>query len=104
LLAVLQEALNTRQRHLAATNPRSRHILAEVDAWFRSDDAARLCAFVPICDALEIEPTWVRARLGLSASARPPATTRASRRFSHRRVGGMGHRVPGRAANTSRNT
>jgi hypothetical protein len=80
LLAVLEEALNTRQRHLAATDPRSRRLLAEVEAWFRSDDAARLCAFVAICNALEIEPTWMRARLGLSESARrPPATTRASR-------------------------
>ena len=105
LLAVLEEALNTRQRHLAATDPRSRAILAEVEAWFRSDDAAQLCAFVAICNALEIEPTWMRARLGLSdGSRRAPATTRTSRRFSHRRVGGMRHRVTGRAAGTSRET
>ena len=103
LLAVLEEALNTRQRHLAATDPRSRAILAEVEEWFRSDDTERLCAFVAICNALEIEPTWMRVRLGLSACGRrPPATTRASRRFSHRRVGGMRHRVTGRAAGTSR--
>jgi hypothetical protein len=105
LLAVLEEALNTRQRHLAATDPRSRAILAEVEAWFRSDDSARLCAFVVICDALGIEPAWMRVRLGLSGRGRrPPATTRASRRFSHRRVGGMRHRVTGRAAGTSRKT
>jgi hypothetical protein len=105
LLAVLEEALNTRQRHLAATDPRSLAILAEVEAWFRSDDAAPLCAFVAICNTLEIEPTWMRGRLGLSGSTRrPPATTRASRRFSHRRVGGMRHRVTGRAAGTSRET
>ena len=103
LLAVLEEALNTRQRHLTTSDPRSRAVLAEVEAWFRSDDAARLCAFVTICNALEIEPTWMRARLGLSGSSRrPPAKTRASRRFSHRRVGGMRHRVTGRAAGTSR--
>jgi len=103
LLAVLEEALNTRQRHLVATDRRSRVILAEVEAWFRSDDTARLCAFVAICNALDIEPTWMRTRLGLSGSGRrPPATTRVSRRFSHRRVGGMRHRVTGRAAGTSR--
>jgi len=103
LLAVLEEALNTRQRHLAATDRRSRAVLTEVEEWFRSDDAARLCAFVPICNALEIEPTWMRARLGLSdGSRRGRAMTRASRRFSHRRVGGMRHRVTGRAAGTSR--
>ena len=105
LLAVLEEALNTRQRHLATTDPRSRAVLAEVEAWFRSDDVAPLCSFVVICNTLEIEPTWMRARLGLSGSARrPPATTRASRRFSHRRVGGMRHRVNGRAAGTSGET
>ena len=105
LLAVLEEALNTRQRHLASTDPRSRTALAEVEAWFRSDDAGQLCDFVAICNALEIEPTWMRARLGLSdGSRRAPATTRTSRRFSHRRVGGMRHRVTGRAAGTSRET
>jgi hypothetical protein len=105
LLAVLEEALDTHQRHRAATDPRSRAILAEVEEWFRSDDTARLCAFVVICDALGIEPTWMRVRLGLSGHGlRPPATTRASHRYSHRRVGGVRHRVTGRAAGASRKT
>jgi hypothetical protein len=73
LLAVLQEALDTRQRYLASTDPRSRVLLAEVEAWFRSDDAASLCTFVAICNALEIEPTWMRSRLGLCPTDEPPA-------------------------------
>jgi hypothetical protein len=108
LLAILEEALNTRQRYLAATDPRSLAVLAEVEAWFLSDDAARLCAFVAICNTLEIEPTWMRGRLGLSGSPRrPPATIvrkRAQGHFAYRRVGGMRHRVTGRAEGMSRAT
>jgi hypothetical protein len=69
LLAVLEEALNTRQRHLASTDPRSRAVLAEVEAWFRSDDAAQLCDFVAICTRLR-SSRRMRTRLGLVRAGR----------------------------------
>ena len=106
LLAVLEEALGTYQRLLVATDARSTALLADVEAWFASDDSARLCAFVAICNILEIEPTWVRSRLGrLGGTRRTPATIgteRGPHRFTFRRVGGMRHRVTGRAEGTSR--
>jgi hypothetical protein len=42
LLAVLEEAVGTHQRYIVATDRRGIAILADVEAWFASDDEARL--------------------------------------------------------------
>jgi len=64
LLAVLEEALWTFQRYVIATDRRSRALFAEVETWFASEDTVRLYSFLGICDALGIDASYVRSRLG----------------------------------------
>lgn len=100
LLAVLEEAVATHQRHVLATDRRGRALFADVHAWFVSDDATWLCGFVAICDALGLEASYVRAGLGLGAEA--PSMRRSLYRFPFRRVAGTRHRTTERAEGTSR--
>ena len=96
LLAVLEEAVGTYQRYLMATDRRGRAILADVEAWFASDDTLWLYSFVAICDVLGLEATYVRSGLGLWADSNPaPAleTEGSLYRFPFRRVNGVRHRI-----------
>ena len=86
LLAVLEEAVGTYQRYLMATDPRSRALFADVEAWFASEDSLWLYSFVAICDAIGINATYVRSGLGLwrdaaveRGRARPLSPPTASR-------------------------
>jgi len=104
LLAVLEEAVGTYHRYIVATDHRDRAIFVAVEEWFASDDAAWLYSFVGICDALGLEPSYVRAGLGPwverhRTSLRPTAKPQ---RVSFRRVNGMRHRTNGRAEGSSR--
>jgi hypothetical protein len=106
LLAVLEEAVGTYQRYVVATDRRSVAILADVEAWFASDDAAWLYAFVAICDALGIDATYVRSGLAAWADThRTPSFDDAPQplyRFPFRRVNGTRHRTNGRAQGMSK--
>ena len=105
LLAVLEEAVATRQRHALATDRRGRALLADVEAWFTSEDTTWLCGFVAICDALGLEATYVRAGLGLGRHAQRAGSPRMRPplyRFPFRRVSGTRHRTTGRAEGASR--
>jgi hypothetical protein len=105
LLAVLEEAVGTYQRYILATDPRGMATLAEVETWFASEDAARLYAFVAICDALGIDAPYVRS--GLEAWGhrhRTPSLEMGQPlyRFPFRRVNGARRRTNGRAEGMSR--
>jgi hypothetical protein len=101
LLAVLEEAVTTHRRHALATDRRGRALLADVEAWFASEDTVWLCGFVAICDALGLEASYVRAGLGLGGR-RVPSTRRPLYRFPFRRVSGTRHRTTGRAEGTAK--
>ena len=105
LLAVLEEAIGTYQRYAITTDGRSRALLAEVEAWFASEDVTRLYAFVPICEALGLDPTYVRSGLGPWAARhrqRWHDTPPPCYRFPFRRVVGTRKRTTGRAAGMGR--
>jgi hypothetical protein len=92
LLAVLEEAVGTYQRYIMANDRRGHRLLADVDAWFACDDTQWPYSFVTICDALGLDPTYVRCGLALWAeSHRSPSGETAPEplyRFPFRRVGG----------------
>jgi hypothetical protein len=98
LLAVLEEAVGTLRRYLGATDRYSRATFADVEAWFASEDSARLCSFVGICDALEIDATHLRSglRRWLSLHGAPSIDTADPiYRFPYRRGHGRRHRAIG---------
>jgi len=98
LLAVLEDAVGAYQRHVAATDARSRAVFAEVDGWFASDESASLFSFVGICDALGMEPAYVRTGLSLWAARHRTSANDARVRYRvpFRRVNGTRHRPLGR--------
>jgi hypothetical protein len=103
LLAVLEEAVGTYQRYVTAADRRGRVTYADVHEWFASDDDTSLFSFVGICEALGIEPAYMRtgvarwtARHGTAA---PDA--QALQRFPRRRVNGKRHRRLSRAQDSS---
>ena len=63
LLAVLEDAIWTYQRYAFANDPRGMARLSHVEEWFASEDTEWMFSFVAICDALGLEPTYLRAGL-----------------------------------------
>ena len=105
LLAVLEEAVGTYQRHAMATDRRSRAEFVEVEAWFASEGTAWLYSFVAICEAIGLDATYVR--LGLQQwtdthRATSLETVRSPYRFPFSRVGGARHRATGQPQSAPR--
>jgi hypothetical protein len=63
LMAVLARALLDLQTHAGTGTPRARRQLAEVEAWFASDDDVWPCSFVNLCHGLELDADAVRRRV-----------------------------------------
>jgi hypothetical protein len=63
LLAVLENAVVTFERYVAAFDTRGRRLFAEVEAWFASEDTEWMFSFVAVCNALDFDATYVRAGL-----------------------------------------
>ena len=98
MLAVLEDAVGTFQKYAVATGRRARRLFAEAEEWFASDDVSWPYAFLNICQALGLEPAYVRRGLlrwrnGQVADARHPGNVI---RFPFRRVNGRRHSITGR--------
>lgn len=65
LLAVLEEAVITYQRHVADEGRRGRRLFREAEEWMGSDDARWPCSFRNICEALGFDPAYIRRGLRL---------------------------------------
>jgi hypothetical protein len=105
LLAVLEEAVGTYQRHVVESESRSPEVFADVEAWFASEDTDWLCSFVAICDVVGLDPTYVRTGLGLWTDMQrtlPPDTAPLAYRFPFRRMNGTRHRTNVRATSMGR--
>jgi hypothetical protein len=63
LLAVLGEAIGTFRRCRTARDRRGRATFEEAEAWFASEETEWMFSFVSVCDALGIDPTYVRSGL-----------------------------------------
>jgi hypothetical protein len=105
LLAVLEEAVGTYQRYVVEADRHSVAVFADVEAWFASDDSVWLYSFVAICDVVGLDPTYVRAGLGLWTDmqrTQPAETAPLSYRFPFRRMNGTRHRTNARATGMAR--
>jgi hypothetical protein len=89
MLAVLEEAVATFQRHVDAKTRHGQRVFQEADEWIRSTDGSWPFAFENICNALEINPEYLRRGLERwrEAQRRTPVGARVYR-FPFRRVNG----------------
>ncbi|MEK7094351.1 MAG: hypothetical protein AAB903_03370 [Patescibacteria group bacterium] len=59
-LAVLEDALKTYQKYVFVKDPVGRVIFDEADIWIFSRDRSWPFSFLNLCEALEINPSYVR--------------------------------------------
>src|SRR5438552_18352925 len=63
MAAVLEDAIRTFCRCAGSRGVRSQRLFRETAEWFDSSDASWPFAFENICDALAVEPDWIRRLL-----------------------------------------
>jgi hypothetical protein len=63
MLAVLEGAVGDFQHHATATSGRGRRLFLEAETGFRSGANDRLLDFESICQALALEPSYIRSGL-----------------------------------------
>ena len=91
MVAVLEDALRTFCGRGGSPGRRNRRLFQEAADWFASSDASWPFAFEYICDALGLEPAWIRQLLRRSEGMQP------ARIPTIRRLAGTRHSVtPGR--------
>ena len=90
MLAVLEEAVATFQRHAGAKTRHGQRVFREAEEWIESADDSWPFAFENICHALDIEPEFLRRGLQRWKEAQLKAATGGARvyRFPFRRVNG----------------
>jgi len=62
-VAVLADAVLTFFRWAGNGHARARHLFAEIEAWFASDETDGPFTFVTICDSLQLDPGYIRRGL-----------------------------------------
>jgi hypothetical protein len=95
MLAVLEEAVSTFQRNAAVSIRAGRRELANVEAWFASDDTEWPYAFVNICHTLGLDVSALRSGLRRWKDRRRMQGTAVVYRAPFRRVCGDRHRAVG---------
>lgn len=63
MIAVLEDAVNCFMKQLHATDPKARQLFLDADAWITADDRTWFFAFENVCDALDLNPDYVREGL-----------------------------------------
>lgn len=98
MLAVLEEAIATFQRHVASTTPRSARLVQDVEEWTESRDKDWPFSFENICGALDLESEYVRSGMAKWKAAerrRMGVGQSTIYRFPFRRVNGRRHSITG---------
>jgi len=98
MLAVLEDAVGTFQKYVTAPTRRGQRLFNEAEEWFASESTDWPFGFENVCQALGLEPGYLRAGLWRWRDAqRGPAPTSAKVvRFPFRRVNGRRHSITGR--------
>jgi hypothetical protein len=77
LLAVLEDAVDTFQHYATVSSGRGRHIFVDAEQWFASTAADWLFDFEFLCQALGLDPSYIRSGLRLWCDARRAPIARA---------------------------
>jgi hypothetical protein len=94
MLAVLEDAVGTFQKYATANTRRARRLFTEAEEWFSSEETQWPFAFVNVCQALGLEPLYLRA--GLQRWREGQRGSAKVLRFPFRRVNGRRHSISGR--------
>ena len=94
--AVRQDAIRAFCQNAGAQKTRGRRIFGETTEWFESSDVSWPFSFENICDALALEPGWVRRLLRRWQAAHTPRAQGPAKIPSVRRIAGSRHSVTGR--------
>lgn len=94
MLAVLEAAVSDLQKYATVPGGRGRRLFAEARAWFASN-ATEPFDFEHICQALELEPSFIRSGLARWGAARPhePCASGSVLRLPLRRTTGTRQRI-----------
>ena len=98
MLAVLEEAIATFQRHVVAGTRRSQRLVEEVEEWVDGQGSEWPFSFENVCAALDIEPEYLRngmARWKDTELHRASGGQASVYRFPFRRVNGRRHSITG---------
>jgi len=98
MLAVLEDAVGTFQKYVAATGRRGQRLFNEAEEWFSSEPGEWPFAFESICEALGLEPAYIRAGLRRWRDGQRGDVPSSAKvvRFPFRRVNGRRHSITGR--------
>ena len=94
--AVLEDAVRTFCRCAGSREARSQRLFQETVEWFESSDVSWPFAFENICDALALEPGWIRQLLRRWLGTQAAKAHRPAKIASIRRIAGSRHTVTGR--------
>lgn len=93
MLAVLEDAVSDFQKYATATSGRGRRLFANAEVWLRSSADDQPLAFQSICQALALDPSFIRAGLQrwCAARRREPHSSRTMLHLPFRRVSATCH-------------
>jgi hypothetical protein len=98
MLAVLEEAIATFQRHASSETQQGRRLVQDVEGWVAGAAGDWPFSFENICVALDLEPEYLRAGLARwkeGECRKLRAQRQTVYRFPFRRVNGRRHSVTG---------
>jgi hypothetical protein len=76
-IAVLEQAVFDLHKYRFATRRRHQRLYMEAYKWVASEDSSWPYSFVSLCDALDLEPEWLRPQLldhaGIVQESKPQA-------------------------------
>ena len=77
MAAVLKDAIQAYHAMAGRPSPRARALLHELENWFGSDDMVYPFAFRRICEALALDPGWMRDGLARWRASQAPGEATA---------------------------
>jgi hypothetical protein len=98
MLAVLESAVATYQKHALATSRRGQRLFRETEQWLGEPGDGWLFSFENICNALLLDPGFIRSGLSRWRDRERGRGSVRSLRFPFRRVNARRHSVSGRPA------
>ena len=63
MCAILQDAVESFQSQFVSATPHAKRLSQEAERWLFSDDCRWIFSFLPICDALDLCPQYIRQGL-----------------------------------------